>query len=350
MQYSPRFFNPPVFGGAPQPVAPATPAAAERKPTGDRRDGLGYVYTPDIVLKVNIALATGRPLLISGPSGCGKSSLATNIARYKRWRYYEFVVTSRTRARDLLWTFDTLRRLSDAEQGRLRQADTQAATAQQTIAERANYIEPGALWWALDPASAARRGLPEPSPHVLPARDTNKNDEANEPQAVVLIDEIDKADPDVPNDLLVPLGSHEFRVDEIETDIRPLKTNPAAPIPLILITTNGERELPKAFLRRCLVLPIGFPKEPTAKRDFLIQIAKRRFGDAAPDVALYTALADLMDVRPPNTASAPLPSIAEFIDALHACFEFGVQPNRADANWCTIEAATLWKPRDPTRG
>src|SRR5689334_2156221 len=128
------------------PVEPA-------RPGGDRRDGLGYVYhDPKIALAVNVALATFRPLLIFGPSGSGKSSLAPSVARILRRRYYEQVITSRTQARDLLWQFDTLRRLSDAEAGRL---DPDDRSKEQV----ARYITPGVLWWALDPASARLRGL-----------------------------------------------------------------------------------------------------------------------------------------------------------------------------------------------
>jgi MoxR-like ATPase len=116
------------------------PANAQRQGrVGDQRDGSVYVYSNDIVLAVNVALATARPLLIRGASGSGKSSLAANIARKMRWRYYESVISSRTQARDLLWTFDTVRRLSDA---------------QTELREMSAYIKPGVLWWAFDNASA----------------------------------------------------------------------------------------------------------------------------------------------------------------------------------------------------
>lgn len=83
---------------------------------GDDRDGRVYVYhRSDIALAVNVALATRRPLLLSGPSGCGKSSLALNVALSLGRRYYEYVVTARSEARDLLWSFDSLRRLNDAQ-------------------------------------------------------------------------------------------------------------------------------------------------------------------------------------------------------------------------------------------
>ena len=99
---------------------------------------------------------------------------------------------------------------------------------------------PGPLWWAFDPASARHHGT-DP---------TATNPDAD--RAVVLVDEIDKADPDVPNDLLVPLGSYEFRVEDEAPVV-------AEHPPLVVVTTNEERELPRAFLRRCVILALEAP-------------------------------------------------------------------------------------------
>ncbi len=111
----------------------------------DRRDGETYVYHhPDIQLAVNVALITGRPLLIEGPSGCGKSTLAFNVALSLKRRYYEFVVTNRSEAQDLLWSIDNIRRLNDANV--------------QSLQSMQAYIEPGVLWWAMDTSSAQQRG------------------------------------------------------------------------------------------------------------------------------------------------------------------------------------------------
>src|SRR6476661_3688380 len=120
--------------------------SAQRDP--DRRDGAVYVYDPRLKLAVDVALATGRPLLIEGEPGSGKSSLAAFAARNMDWRYYEHVVSSRTRASDLLWRFDTVRRLADA----------QARAGGGAELNDYNYIEPGVLWWAFDRESATRRG------------------------------------------------------------------------------------------------------------------------------------------------------------------------------------------------
>jgi MoxR-like ATPase len=126
---------------------------------GDSRDGKLYVYDDgeEIVLAVNIALATGRPLLISGLSGGGKSSLGQHVARLLGRRYYEFVVTARTQAQDLTWRFDAVRRLADAQvQGRLSQLNTLEGIYP--------YIEPQVLWWVFNREAPASEGTAQRIP------------------------------------------------------------------------------------------------------------------------------------------------------------------------------------------
>jgi MoxR-like ATPase len=279
---------------------------AERAP-GDLDDGAVYVYDPDIEMAVNVALATARPLLISGPPGSGKSSLAPNVAKVKGWRYIRQTISTRLEARDLEWTTDPVQRLGDAQVKELK--------------SREWYIRPGPLWQALDPRGAARYGPQIESPAA-----------PDERRAVVLLDEIDKADPDVPNDLLVPLGSFTFKVPELDQVVK-LQVEP----PLIVLTTNDERELSRPFVRRCVVLTL---EPPNRKR--LLDIAKKHFGDAPEQ--LLTDVADALERMEVPAGSAP-PSTAEYLDAVNACLKLGVTPG--SDQWAKIESITLRKPVAP---
>jgi MoxR-like ATPase len=279
MAYTHLFDPPPTY------VAPTATAGS----SGDQREGRVYVYEDDTILAVNVALATGRPLLIYGPSGSGKSSLARNIAHFKKWRFVERVITSRTQARDLLYEVDLLRRLHDAQAA--------AAAKEAFSGDYTPYIVPGPLWWAYDRSSARGYAASEPAWDHDHAR------------AVVLLDEIDKADPDVPNNLLVPLGSLQFEVEELRGQL-PIKADQANP-PLVILTTNEERELPPAFLRRCVELRI----KNTRQR--LLDIAHAHFPAEAAWVNEIAGLA----LSP--SADAALPSPAEFVDLLKACKTLG---------------------------
>jgi MoxR-like ATPase len=296
-----RIFNP-------EQERPESDDPLPRAGLGDHREEAEYVYTPQIILAVNVALATGRPLLVRGPAGSGKSSLAPDIARRKRWQFYPEVITSHTRAQDLLWSFDALERLRDAQAGA-------------AVDEIGRYIKPGVLWRALDPMGALRH-----TSH-------DRSMEVPSDGAVVLLDEIDKADPDVPNDLLIPIGSGVFEV----RDLKRLPVSLQRPqSPLILITTNEERALPRAFLRRCVVLTL-----PEPKRQRLIRIAEVHFGP--DDGKLYGRVANLL-MRARARAmreGAPPPSTAEYLDALEACRRLRVLPGSRE--WRHVALGTLEK-------
>jgi MoxR-like ATPase len=297
---------------------------AKRHSGGDRRDGFVYDYhTEDIELRVNVALATSRPLLLRGPSGSGKSSLARNVAIRLGRRYYEHVVTSSAQHTDLLWSFDALRRFHDAQRGK----------DGNRLKEDEDYLEPNALWWAFDPASAARRGALKGAAPTLAVDPSPTKGES----AVVLIDEIDKADPDLPNNLLVALGCLEFSVPYI-------KKNPvrATTSPLVMITSNEERDLPAAFLRRCVTLNLTGPSP-----EKLAQIAALHYGVSIRKEKLYKAAAALLfsDADP----AAPVPSTAEYLDTVAACVKLGVRPVKTNKAWQGIQAATVLKksPAEP---
>ena len=289
--------------------------------------GAAYLYSPAIVLAVNVALATQRPLLLAGSPGTGKTTLAANVAHVLGWRFYPRVVSSRSRARDLMWSFDTLRRLSDA------QASAQVGSA--GLRPREAYIEPQTLWWAYEPDTAMRRGAQAGTEGVGFARDPATP--SRDARAVVLLDEIDKAEPDLPNDLLEALDTECFTIDELDP---PLRVQAARDRVLTFITTNGERELPAAFLRRCIVLKLEAPSE-----DWLVSIANQRFG--APGEALHRAVARRIAVLREAALRQNLrePSTAEYLDALAACRQLGI--DTASPQWQLLEQAVLWKRDDP---
>jgi MoxR-like ATPase len=278
---------------------------------GDQREGSVYVYTDEIVLAVNVALATRRPLLVRGPSGSGKSSLARNVANILKYRYYEIVVSSRTQARDLLWEIDLLRRLHDAQ---LRDAPFDG--------DLNRYIVPGVLWKAFDYGSALRHHTGAPEPQQVPA--------------VVLLDEIDKADPDVPNNLLVPLGSLQFIVEETGELVRTTREM----APLVFITTNDERELPAAFLRRCVEVVL-----PHATEERLVEIGRAHFPMLGDELLRSVAAHISKPFVTAGKAADAKPSPAEYLDTLRACERLDIGPDSPD--WTDVVQMTLWKQRRP---
>jgi MoxR-like ATPase len=282
---------------------------------GDRRDGK-YVWNPEIELAISVALATGRPLLLRGATGAGKSSLAIAEAMKRGWRYYEQTITSRTQARELLWEVDQLARLHDAKQG-----------AAEPIRK---YIRPGILWWAINPDSARAFAPHAEDPNL------NRDEQGNKVEhdrAVVLLDEIDKADPDVPNNLLVPLGSYRFFIEEA---VEPIRLERRAP-PLIIITSNGERELPPAFLRRCVEYSIT-----DAQEERLLDIAESHFAGETR-ASLKAMLDDVVAARPSAWSGPPLPSPAELIDCINAIRGL---PQEARAS---IAGIVVWKSSSSER-
>ena len=161
---------------------------------------------------------------------------------------------------------------------------------------------------------------------------------------MVLVDEIDKADPDVPNDLLVPLGSFRFEVDRLKSQDKPVQVV-AARAPLVIITTNEERDLPQAFLRRCITLRLEPPKDPRLK-----QIATAHFPGRLTDdeldlvVEKYRAIQALQRDKDAREAS-----IAEFLDAVAACIVLKTGPNATEL-WGRLAELALDKPGNPSLG
>ena len=306
---------------------------------GDRRDGRVYFYTDEIELHCNVAVATGRPLIVMGVSGCGKSSLAHSLARSIGCRYYEYVATSESQARDLFYQFDVGRRIADAQVG--------GADAETLWGNVHQYIEPGPMWWALDPGSASRRGreldssmpfraAPDPCLWEPPYG----TESAAGIPAVLLIDEIDKTRPDFTGNLLVPLGSYQFTVDELGRMVA--IDRPVTP-PLVVITSNQQRKLPDPMMRRCIVLNLAYHTP-----DQLVEIGladaemyplKSSGGDLCEpkENSWFKRLAEKMCGLRDGELST-----AEYLDAVHALRVLGINGSASEDG--VFE--TVWRRSD----
>lgn len=179
-----------------------------------------YVATRDLMMAVNAAVTLERPILVKGEPGTGKTQLAQEVADALERPLFEWHIKSTTRAQQGLYDYDAVARLRDSQLG------------DERVHDIANYIVRGKLWEAFE----------------------------SEVQPVLLIDEIDKADIEFPNDLLRELDRMEFFVYETKTLVR------ARHRPIIIITSNNEKELPDAFLRRCFFHYIKFPDRETMER------------------------------------------------------------------------------------
>src|SRR6187549_1779565 len=173
-----------------------------------------YIASEELRHAVNVAVALARPLLVRGEPGTGKTLLAENLAKALGLPLIRWHVKSTTKAKDGLYVYDTVARLHDSRFG-----------GEHNVRDIAQYIKLGPLGEAL----------------AAPAR------------VVLLIDEIDKADIEFPNDLLLELDAMRFHVDETGDEVT------AAQRPFVIITSNNEKELPDAFLRRCIFHYIDFP-------------------------------------------------------------------------------------------
>src|SRR3954471_20108381 len=176
-----------------------------------------YVATPDLMMAVNAAVTLARPLLIKGEPGTGKTQLAEEIASALDRPLHEWHIKSTSKATQGLYEYDAVSRLRDSQLGDAKVHDIR------------NYIVRGKLWEAF----------------------------TSDAQSVLLIDEIDKADIEFPNDLLRELDRMEFYVYETQELVK------AKHRPLVIITSNNEKELPDAFLRRCFFHYIRFPDHET---------------------------------------------------------------------------------------
>jgi MoxR-like ATPase len=230
-----------------------------------------YIATRELSMAVNAAVALQKPLLIKGEPGTGKTLLAFEVARALQKPLYTWHVKSTTLAQQGLYEYDAVSRLRDSQLG------------DRDVSNLENYIKKGKLWEAFE----------------------------SEEQAVLLIDEIDKADIEFPNDLLQELDRMEFYCYELQ------RTIVARQRPVVIITSNNEKELPDAFLRRCFFHYIRFPDHETMQ-----QIVDVHFPGLATELAVKAmrVFFSIRDVK----ALRKKPSTSELIDWIRLLLVAGV--------------------------
>lgn len=239
------------------------------KATGTWRESI-HVFDDRTAQAIRAALASGRPLLVRGEPGTGKSQLARAAAKVLDRKFLSHVVDAHTEIQDLWYRFDAVSRLGNAQVLSATAKDKDQSEIDKML-EPDQYLSPGILWWAFDWSTAEAHHCK----HALFKPD--KNDQGDEIKGVVLLlDEIDKADADLPNSLLETLDNGKFTVPWINKPVGEgcdgEADNQERIRPLVVITTNEDRQLPGAFIRRCMVLDLQLPK----KKDKLVQYLKER--------------------------------------------------------------------------
>ena len=285
------------------------------------------------VWAIRAALASGRPLLVRGEPGVGKSQLARAAAVVLQVPFLYQVINARCECGDLLYSYDAVSRLAQAQVAGAGAARKAVHWEEQL--DEVRFIKPGVLWWAFDWQSARQQSARYYRPGPEPAR---PKDWSPEQGCVLLIDEIDKADSDLPNGLLESLGNTGFQVPQAGCSV--LLPAGAAP-PLVIITTNEERELPAAFLRRCLVLQIKLPEAEGELIKFLVHRARAHFGDRVASEAVYHEAARqlLEDRQSTQGAGLARPGPAEYLDMMCALAE--LYPREAGVSAKAQENAQL---------
>lgn len=259
-----------------------------------------YVASPELQEVVNVSLAIGRPLLLKGEPGTGKTLLAQSIAEGLKRPLLRWNIKSTTKAQEGLYVYDTVQRLNDSRFG------------DGNVSDIKRYIKLGKL---------------------------GESFVANEP-VVLLIDEIDKADLEFPNDLLAEIDEMRFFIPETQEEIS------AKQRPMVVITSNSEKELPDPFLRRCVFHFIEFPNE-----EMMGQIVKVHFPDIDSKL-LKHAMEKFYRLRAQQNLKKP-PSTSELIDWLQALIAMGIDAKTLEKQMpligCLLKNEQDMNPPSPRR-
>jgi MoxR-like ATPase len=255
------------------------------------------------VWAIMAALYAGRPLLLRGEPGTGKTQLAQAAAHVLRRNLITTVIQSRSEWQDLLWQVDPVERLAAAY------ASDSAADREEGRLSPERFLTPGPLWYAINWNSA--EGHRCESPAWVPPPPPEGWGPVH--GVVMLIDEIDKAEPELANALLEVFGQGAFRVPCLADEIR---ADDSGPPPLVIITTNEERELPAAFVRRCLVLQLGLPDDDEELIHHLNGLGGLHFPALKPGLLEEAARQLAHDRRTARETGQPRPGQAEYLDLL----------------------------------
>jgi MoxR-like ATPase len=281
-------------------------------------DPQNYIASAGLRDAFNVALALGQPLLITGEPGTGKTRFAESAAWEFDLNYEEFHTKTTSVASDLFYHYDAIRRFQDAHDNEKKEIE--------------HYITPQALGAAIlltNPTGHALKLVTKDSKHVIPVR------------SVVLIDEIDKAPRDFPNDILNEIEAMKFKIKETD---RPAFAAKPDLRPIVILTSNSEKNLPDAFLRRCVFYHIDFPDTGSLKK-----IVMKRFGNTSTgfkDEFIKSAIAHFEAIRKLDMRKRP--ATAEFLAWLSILKSSGVDGalNKKDESRIMISYSVLAKSRE----
>ncbi len=294
----------------------------------DSQSNLHHIFEQPDLYALWAAFAAKRPLLIRGEPGTGKSQAAKAIARRLGWGFVKETINGTTELSDLHWHFDAIGRLAEAQV-----MGSGGTSEKDDPLNPLNFLAPGAFWWAYNWKTANEQF--EACKTQIRSRPEVFGKDTGAPKGVVLLlDEIDKAQPDLANGLLETLGDRSFNVPFLSSnkldnnsDINPVKASEDANV-LVVITTNEERELPSAFLRRCFVHTLTMGpvfddnknlseiEKTSAKYEWLVERGKLHFGEDI-DKDVYTHAAELV-WKDREVQTLYKPGLAEYIDLLKA--------------------------------